>query len=131
MKKAFVENFKPFFGVVLLLGAFSGLLFSSAEGVRLLPFPDSKAENQTDWRGKNEIPYQYNAHRFENSQASYKSKPQQNHRDDFWSGGFVRNELPVLFSSNDAATESSHAARNFYSRVNYNFLGCRAPPFVI
>jgi hypothetical protein len=58
---------------VLLIGVFAGLLFSSAEGIRLLPFPQQQQCAATGEIGfsrnlEEKILYQKNLHRFETRQ---------------------------------------------------------------
>lgn len=86
MKKVSTQKYVLIFRAAVFYAVLSGLLFSCGEGIRLLPFPptESSTANHTVLNFETEIPYQYNAHRFEKNQQDQNSKSQTDNSNHCW-----------------------------------------------
>ncbi|CAN5682000.1 hypothetical protein BH20ACI4_BH20ACI4_09110 [soil metagenome] len=80
MKKVPIQKFRLLFRTAVLCAVLTGLLFSCGEGIRLFPFPEAETpENDlSQLNFENKIPYQFNIHRLEDRQGSFKTKSQRN-----------------------------------------------------
>lgn len=121
------------FTAVLLLNILAGLLFSCGEGVRLLPFPNSEIDgnSQSQLQEKNKIPYQPNVLRFDNRKAKYQTKTQRENQQKFIYGNaenFEKIFLPLLVKFNNKVYLSGK--NRFKSLILLNSKSSRAPPFI-
>ena len=80
MKRFFSAQLSVCLRTILFFGLLNGLLFSSGEGIRLLPFPASQNLQSSNFENQNnqERNYEKNIHRFENHTQTYQLKNQRN-----------------------------------------------------
>ncbi len=115
---------------ILLFGLVSGLLFSEAEGIRLLPFPASGVFHQSnsDWKNSGENNYEENLHRFETQPAKTQSKSQPDHKKPWL---LIENPLKSPFANALANGQkkcfSAHQTFSLSHLLTKN-IGSRAPP---
>jgi len=115
---------------ILLFGLVSGLLFSEAEGLRLLPFPASVVFHQSDsdWKNNGETNYEENLHRFETPPTKTQSKSQPDHKKPWLR---IENPLKTLFANALANGQkkyfSVHQTFSLSHLLTKN-IGNRAPP---
>lgn len=85
MNRFFSKQLSVCLRTILLFGLLNGLLFSSGEGIRLLPFPASETSQNSNFEHRNnkEDIYEKNFHRFENHSQNYQLKNQKN-SDNHW-----------------------------------------------
>ena len=131
MKQVFRKYFQLFFRSALLLGVLAGLFFSCGEGVRLFPFPMSEAAKNThpnlDDGGR--IPYQFNVHRFENSQGNFQSKSQRDNQHQYGAnGGDLLNDAPFVIAANIRRGDFEPCLGVLKSRLFLSSRASRAPP---
>ncbi len=97
MKKVPNKKFQLLFRTIVLCSVLSGLLFSRGEGIRLFPFPEAEPTKNdlSQLNFENEIPYQYNIHRFEDRQGNQKTKSQRNSQNHYFieSGAIKRFDI--------------------------------------
>ena len=86
MKKVSTQKYFQIFRAAVLFAVLIGLLFSCGEGIRLLPFPAPELSTASHevLIFETEIPYQYNAPRFEKNQGNQSSKSQTDNSNHFW-----------------------------------------------
>jgi hypothetical protein len=130
MKSYFPAKTSIFLRAVLIFGLLNGLLFSSGEGIRLLPFPTSGISGQTNSELKNseEHPTEKNLHRFHSRPTTYQSKFQRNN-ENHW---LIDENFPgnLLFDQLTQQKTERSSAHQTFSKLHLftKNIGSRAPP---
>ena len=97
MKKVPNKKFQLLFRTIVLCFVLSGLLFScGGRVIRLFPFPEAEPTKNdlSELNFENEIPYQFNIHRFEDRQGNHKTKSQRNtHNHYFIESGAINDSI--------------------------------------
>lgn len=130
MKKVSTQIYFQIFRAAVLYAVLCGLLFSCGEGIRLFPFPapELSTANQTFLIFETEIPYQYNAHRFEKNQGNQNSKSQTDNSNHFWlTNGHLKTQ--AVFISTAKRENDNFSFRETIKLPQFSESGkSRAPP---
>jgi hypothetical protein len=132
MNRFFSAQLSVCLRTILLFGLLNGLLFSSSEGICLLPFPASEISQSSSFEHQNNQKrnYEKNFHRFENHSRTFQLKNQKNtdiHSIDFASS--LRSFILIGLNApkNKIFPEQQTLYRSQLFKRNYK---SRAPPLV-
>lgn len=129
MRNSFRISYKFLFRALLLSGVLAALLFSSGEGIRLLPFPSFAAQNEKSFLNDGrESDYKKNVFRFEKGEGSF-LKFQRSSKDCWTESSKIPQKSPVFKLAVIFQTDSAFISRSFKSRFISRSAGSRAPPF--
>jgi hypothetical protein len=117
--------------VVVYLGLLPALLFSSGEGIRLIPFPESSTRSgETPAKhGEAGTLYQENATRIFCDGAGQKS-PKKHHFADPCPGALPGLDFGGLFARSASPSGAGHSVSIHFPDREFPGIGGRAPPLV-
>lgn len=120
------------FTAIILLNILAALLFSSSEGVRLLPFPDAESDetSRSTLQKENEIPYQPNVIRFDSGKTKTQTNAERQNYQKIFSGNIENFEEINVFSGKYLTQNDVFSLFEFFQSDYFAlFKTSRAPPF--
>ena len=133
MKKVPIQKFQFLFRAAVLCAVLTGLLFSCGEGIRLFPFPETETTKSdlSQLNFENEIPYQFNLHRFEDRQENHKTKSQRNSQNHFWIQDGLLNDSVFRISITGKKNNFPTVAKILKFPLSSESGESRAPPLCV
>lgn len=120
------------FTAIILLNILAALLFSSSEGVRLLPFPDAESDenSRSTLQKENGIPYQPNVIRFDSGKTKTQANAERQNHQKLFSGNIENSDEINIFSGENLSQHGVFSVFEFFQSDYFAlFKASRAPPF--